>query len=154
MRSESIGQIFRNTNGALKVIKLLGKPTRLVNSTVIDTRARSFERMHVVSNVLSFMRDWRLFTSDEFARGSYNRTSLFVARKMNLTWTRPRKKRPWTEGNAVGNRFCLSSLEMRLFTDRSRYFRSSLDLHRIKNQYLTIILISLFDIYLWNNNSI
>lgn len=105
MRFESIGQIFRNTNGALKVIKLLGKPTRLVNSTVIDTRARSFERMHVVSNVLSFMRDWRLFTSDEFARGFYNRTLLFVARKINLTRTRPRKKGPPTGKDAFGNRY-------------------------------------------------
>lgn len=58
-RLQSIGRISWNTNGALKVIKLLGKP--VVNCGVIDTRAR----VHLAFEcaLRSFMRDWRLFIS-------------------------------------------------------------------------------------------
>lgn len=52
-RLQSIGRISRNTNEALKVIKLLGKPA-LGKLRVIDKRMRA----HLTEYALrSFMRD-------------------------------------------------------------------------------------------------
>lgn len=65
-RLQSIGRISGNTNEALKVIKLLGKPA-LGKLRVIDERMRAHPTEYALR---SFMRDWHLFISYRFSPAS------------------------------------------------------------------------------------